>query len=245
MHKDTPLCHRKRDTLQTHPRAGSRRTGRLQTLIRPCWQPARACYGRAVKRNRSRASPTGRSLRLPERWGRTTWPWRRLPRGGGRRWQSRASLGRCRSIFWPMCSTATPHWPTPAGQRRRWRLGRQGAKCWSFTRRTSPRLYLWQRLANWRRCCIKRSRPCGGVLISSGGSAASRRFSKSPASGTRPARSSRCWCKWPRRPRGCWRRIGRASSSGIGRTTRWSAGRRWDCRRASCESPTIAAWWAR
>ena len=68
---------------------------------------------------------------------------------------------------------------------------------------------------------------------------------KSPASGTRPARSNRSWCKWPRRPRGCWGRIGRASSSGTGRTTRWSAGPRWASPKANCASPTTAAWWAR
>ena len=56
------------------------------------------------------------------------------------------------------------------------------------------------------------------------GSAVWRPSWKSPASGTRRTRSSRCWCRWPRRPRGCSAPIGPASSSGTGRTMRSSAG---------------------
>ena len=39
--------------------------------------------------------------------------------------------------------------------------------------------------------------------------------------------------------------IGPASFSGIGRTTRWSAARRWELKAASCGFPTTRAWWAR
>ncbi len=41
------------------------------------------------------------------------------------------------------------------------------------------------------------------VTSSGGESAAWRRSSKSPTSGTRRERSNRCWCKWPRPPRAC------------------------------------------
>ena len=39
-----------------------------------------------------------------------------------------------------------------------------------------------------------------------------------------PAMSIRCFCKWPKPPRGCWARIGQASSCGTVRTGCWSAG---------------------
>ena len=67
------------------------------------------------------------------------------------RWMTLAESSvtrRCRSICWPMFSTATPRWPMPAGWRRGWRLDRQGARCSSFMPRTLHLLHRWRPSGN-------------------------------------------------------------------------------------------------
>ena len=185
-------------------------------------------------------------LRRP--WGRIVPPWRPPPMATGQRSPSgaRASCppraaetaalpcdllaGRA---FWPTSSMAKSLGPTRAGLPPRWRRAPMEGEVLVVhlaPARPSPPAPLPKgegrleaalpTVAQSLRFCSRPSPPCAAARASNDGSAASRPLGKSPASGTRSARSNRCWCKWPRRPRGCWGRIGPASFSGTGRTTR-------------------------